>query len=157
MSLSCGARRSCRRVPTVDEVWLCVVPHARMQHQQEFTRGPVSAMDSEAPAAQIRFGADRCPVTLDDALIIVAPRFSAAGSNAAGAFRLYKLDTAGIRKAFFSRINDLHDVSVRAGGRKLGDCVPHLANGGPQVRQHHDFGYGDGTNDGGRLARSVGS
>jgi hypothetical protein len=108
-----------------------------MQHQQELTRRPIGAMDGEPPAAQIRFGADGCPMTLDDALIIVAPRFSAPGSNAAGAFRLYKLDTAGVRKAFFSRINDLHDMSVRAGGKSR--AIVLLTATGAQRSDVHDF------------------
>src|SRR5207344_2965096 len=128
MSRSCRARWVRRRVPAVDDERLRVVAHARMQHQQQLTRRPVGAMDSETPAAQIRFGANCGAMTPNDRLIVIPPGLSTAGSDAAGAFGLNEFDAAGIRKAFFGGIDDLDDMAMRAGRRKLGNCAPDLVN-----------------------------
>ena len=90
-------------------------------------------MNGETPAAQIGFGSDRCPVALDDALVVVAPSFGAAGGNAAGTFRFNEFDPTRIWKALFGRINDLHNVAVRTAGGKLRDYASHLGNWRPQV------------------------
>src|SRR5262249_24395293 len=87
MRRSCDARGACRRVPTVLDDRLCVVAHAGMQHEQEFARRSVGAMYDEAPAAQIRFGADFSAMARDDALIVVAPGLGATGGDAARSFR----------------------------------------------------------------------
>ena len=60
-------------------------------------------------------------VARHQALVVVAPGLGAAGGDAAGAFRLDEFDAARIGEAFLGRIDDLHDMAMRAGGGELGD------------------------------------
>ena len=100
--------------------------HARMQRQHEFARRPVGAMDDEAPAEMIGFGADLGTMALEPLHIIVAPGFGAAGGDAARAFRIEKLDAAVIRERLFRRIDDLQHMAMRARAGELRDLFLHL-------------------------------
>ncbi len=92
-----------------------------MQHEQQFARGPVGAMDGETPAEPVGLGADLRAMARHQALVVVAPGLGAAGGDGTGAFRLDEFDAAGIGETFLGRIDDLHDVAVRAGSGKLTD------------------------------------
>src|SRR5215217_4016527 len=93
--------------------------HAGIKREQEFGRGPVGAVNAEAPAEPVGFAAQFDAMALNPGLIVVAPRFGAAGRDLTAAFRLYEFDAPGIRKCFFRGIDDLHQMSMRAARRKL--------------------------------------
>src|SRR6185437_16664859 len=95
--------------------------HARMQNQQQFAGRSVGTMDGETPTLPVGFGANLRAMVRHYTLVVVAPCLGAPGGDAAGAFRLDEFDAARIREAFFGRIDDLHHVAMRAGGRELSD------------------------------------
>ena len=61
----------------------CAGAHARMQHKQQFAGRPVGAVDGEAPAQPVGFGADLRAVARHQALVIVTPCLGAAGGDGA--------------------------------------------------------------------------
>src|SRR5262249_57083042 len=110
-----------------------VLSHAGAKLQTALTCGPVGAVDGEPTATQFGFRADVGTVARNDGLVVVPPRRGASGGYAACTFRLDELHATGIRKTFFRRVNDLHDVTMRAAGRKLLDRAAHLANRRPET------------------------
>ena len=69
------------------------------------------------------------------ALVVGLPGLGAAGRDRAAAFRLDELDAAGIREGLLGRIDDLHDVAVRAGRGELRERLAHLRDRAPEVRR----------------------
>ncbi len=90
-----------------------------MQRKQQLGRGPVGAVDREAPAEPIGLGPDLGPVARNTRVVLGLPGFGAAGGDGTAAFRLDELDAAGLGKGLLSRIDDLHSVTMRAGGGEL--------------------------------------
>ena len=82
--------------------------------------------------------AARCRATRR--LVIGAPVLGAAGGDRAAALRLDEFDAAGIGEGLLGRIDDLHQVALRAAGRELRDRRADLVDRAPQVGQHHDLG-----------------
>ena len=73
------------------------------------------------------------------ACVVGAPVLGAAGGDLAGALRLDELDAAGIGEGLFRRIDDLHDMALRAVAGKLRQDRADLLDRAPQVGQHHDL------------------
>jgi hypothetical protein len=111
-----------------------------MEHEQKLTGRPVSAMNGEAPAAQIRLRTNFRAMTRNDTLIIIAPGLRAARGDPAGSLGLDEFHAAGIWKAFFRRIHNLDNMPVGACRGELPDCAAHVTNGRPKVGQHYDLG-----------------
>src|SRR5581483_8915763 len=119
-----------------------------------FAGRPVGAVDGEAPAQPVGFGADFVAVARDTLFVIAAPGFRAARGNGAVASRLHEFDAAGIGKGFLRRIDDLDDVAAGAAGGKLADGAIDLGNGTPEIGQDYDLRQRRGR-EGGRQARAV--
>src|SRR5262245_33855095 len=99
-----------------------------MQREQQVVRGPVSAVNGEAPAEPVDFGADFRAMPRDARLIVGAPVLGAARGDLAAAFRLDELDAAGEGERLFRRVDDLDKVSLRAVFGKLRQQLLDLAD-----------------------------
>src|SRR4029078_8870310 len=94
-------------------------PTAAGEHRQQRGRGSVGAVDGEAPAEPVGLGSDLGAVTRDPRVVLRLPGFGAAGGDGAGAVGFDELDAAGIGKGLLGGIDDLHGVTMRAGGGEL--------------------------------------
>src|SRR5579862_5968800 len=95
--------------------------NAGVQRQQELARRTIGAVDDEAPAEPIGLAADFIAVTRNARRVVRFPALGAAGGDAAAALGFDELDAAPIGESLFRRIDDLHDVAMRAAAGELCD------------------------------------
>src|SRR4029079_20952 len=110
---------------------------------------------AKALAELVGLGSDLAAVTRDPRVVLRLPGFGAAGRDGAGAFRLDELDAAGIGKCLLAGIDDLHGVTMRAGGGELRKRGANLCHGTPEIRDHDDLGQRR-RREGWRQARTLG-
>src|SRR6185369_15349876 len=84
--------------------------HAGVQREQKLARRAIGAMDDEAPAEPVGFGADLGAVAFHARLVFVAPGFRAADRDRMAVLRIDELDAAGEREGLLDRIDNLHHV-----------------------------------------------
>src|SRR5262245_20925513 len=89
-----------------------------MQREQKVIAWPIGAMDGESPAVLVDLRADFRAMARNARLVVRAPVLRAPGGDLGKSFRLPELDPPRERKGLFNRIDDLHQVALRAGGRQ---------------------------------------
>src|SRR3954452_12198161 len=95
--------------------------HAGVQREQKLARRTVGAVDDEAPAEPVGFGADFGAMALDPRLIFLAPSLRASDGDRVPVLRVDELDPTGEREGLLGGIDDLHHMSVLAVRRALRD------------------------------------